>query len=293
MNTEATPTANEILNALCYPEEAEWAGHDPGFVDLMARTKSAAVARGDESQAFQLWCAQTIASIQLGFISAFQNLKTGRFYDAWCQFERCEIDIASLNRHYPPTSEDPHRIGYIEQMISRWQSLYPYKVFFSPELLKKRVECSICGARVTPRSSCGHEKHGVYLGEMCYHKVTEVEVLGISLVQNPVQRYSVAFLSASDGGKGVDNYNYGNVEFVVRRVASAFHGWASQLTTRRIPASDVAGLDVSQPCPCLSGKQFGDCCNGKEELKVPHLQIQLFVQPEEDLPENELLLGEA
>jgi hypothetical protein len=290
---EETPTASDFLNALRYPESPDWKCHEPKFLTSVAEAKARAVALNDESEAFQIWCAQTIASIQLGFISAFRNLKAGKFYDAWCQLERCEVDILSLNRHYPPTNEDIHRIGYIEKMIGRWQSLYPYKVFFSPELLKKRVECSICSARVTPRSHCGHEKGGIYRGELCHHRVTEVKILGISIVENPVQRYSVAFLSADDSGKPIDHYNYGNVNFVVQRVASPFHGWASHLTTRKIAASDVAHLDGSAPCPCLSGKQFADCCAGKTELTVPHLQIQLYVQPAENLPENELLLGDA
>jgi len=293
MTDSTTPTANALLNALCYPEEESSSCHNSRFHNVIANAKMAAIERKDESEAFQIWCAQMIDSIQRSFIGAFNNLKVGLFYEAWCQFERCEIDILSLTRHYPHTEEDPHRIAYIEEMICRWQALYPYKVFFSPELLKKRMECSICGARVSPRSDCGHEKSKIYLGEMCYHKVTEVEVLGISVVQNPVQRYSVAFLSAGKDGEPVDHYNYGNIKFIAERLDSAFHGWDSHLTTRTIVASEVAHLDPVQPCPCLSGKNFGDCCKGKGEITVPHLQFQLYVQPSKNLPATELLLGEA
>ena len=215
MTDSSSLVANELLNALCHPEEASAGCHDSTFDDALANAKAKATADNDESEAFLLWCAQTICSIQRGFIAAFNSLKAEAYYEAWCQFERCEVEILSLERHYPRTEEDPHRTAYVDRMIRRWQSLYPHKVFFSPELLKKRVECSICGARVSPRSDCGHEKSKIYRGEMCYHKVTEVEVLGISLVQNPVQRYSVAFPSRSEGGKSVDHYNYGNVNFVV------------------------------------------------------------------------------
>jgi hypothetical protein len=286
-------TANDLLNALCYPEEADSGCHDSEFPKTLAQAKAAAVNRNDESEAFQIWCAETIDSVQRGFVAAFTSLKAGSFYNAWCQFERCEVNILSLNRHYPQTEEDPHRIVYIEQMIRRWQALYPYRVFFSPELLKKRVECSICGARVSPRSNCGHEKSKIYSGEMCHHKVTEVDVLGISIDENPVQRYSVAFLSTDKDGEPVDHYNYGNVKFVVDRLDSAFHGWDSYLTTRVIAASDIAHLDPMQPCPCLSGKTLGECCTGKSEVTVPHLQIQFYVRPSTNLPTNELLLGEA
>jgi len=293
MTRGITPTADELLNALCYPEEADSACHDSEFLEVLTKAKEAANARNDEGEAFQLWCAQTIYAIQRGFVSAFNSLKAEAFYDAWCQFERCEVELLSLERHYPHTDADPHRTAYIDNMILRWQALYPYKIFFSPELLKKRVECSICGARVSPRSNCGHEKWQIYRGEMCFHKVVEVDVLGISLVQNPVQRYSVAFPSGSKDGKTIDHYNYGNIKFVADRLDSAFHGWDSYLTTRALVAAEVAHLDSLQPCPCLSGKPFGDCCDGKSEITVPHLQIQFYVQPSKNFPSSELLLGEA
>ena len=293
VTSSTTPTANELLNLLCNPEEASSGCHDSIFPETLASAKTAATALNAESEAFLLWCAQTIYSIQQGFIRAFNSLKAGLFYEAWCQLERCEVHILSLERHYSHTEEDPHRIAYIEQMIRRWQALYPYKIFFSPELLKKRVECSICGARVSPRSNCRHEKFKIYLGELCHHRVTEVDVLGISLVENPVQRYSVAFLSASKDSESIDHYNYGNIKFVVERLDSAFHGWNSYLTTRTIAAAEVAHLDSLHPCPCLSGKHFGDCCKGQSELTVPHLQIEFYVRPSKNLPANELLLGEA
>jgi hypothetical protein len=289
----ATPTANERLNALCNPEAVGSACDDSEFDEKVRVAKATAVAADDQAEAFLLWCAQTIASIQRGFIQAFRLLKSDSFYEAWCQLERCEVEILALKRQYTITEEDPHRIEYIERMLQRWQSMYPYKIFFSPELLKKRVECSICGARVTPRSDCGHEKFGVYSGEMCHHRVAEVEILGISMVQNPVQRYSVAFLETDAAGKAKDHYNYGNVKFIVERVDSPFHGWDSYLTKRVIAASEVAHLHADDPCPCLSGKSFGDCCSGKTEMIVPHLQIRLYVQPKKALPENELLFREA
>jgi hypothetical protein len=173
-------------------------------------------------------------------------------------------------------------------MIERWQELFPYRVFFSPEFLKKRVVCSVCRARVTPRSDCGHEKHQLYQGQQCYHIVEEVQLLSISMVENPVQRYSVAFLSGPDGQ--VDHYDYGNLKFVVDRVGSAFHEWWLERTTRTILAEAVSHLMVEDPCPCLSGKAFGNCCGGASSITVPHLQVIFSVPPpDKSLPENELL----
>jgi hypothetical protein len=38
------------------------------------------------------------------------------------------------------------------RMVNGWQALFPYKLFFSPALLKKRVECSLCGKIRNPWS---------------------------------------------------------------------------------------------------------------------------------------------
>lgn len=290
MTSPIHTSAVDVLCSLNYPERTSSGIRDEEMDELIQILKIRAVEENNQVEAKLLWQAQTIASIQHGFIKAFEVLKTYSYYDAWCLLERCEIDVMALKRYYTPSPDDVHRVEYIEKMIARWQYLYPYKMFFSPEILKKKVCCSICGSTVSLRNNCGHEKYGIYDGEMCYHRVEEVDLLSISAVENPVQKYSVAFLSDSEGGDPKDHYDYGNVRFVVDRVASPFHGWASEVTTRVIKDSDVAHLSLEHPCPCLSGKVFGECCFGKTQIIVPHMQVHLSVPPGKELPERELLV---
>jgi hypothetical protein len=245
--------------------------------------KANAVACKDEQEANRFWCVQTIAEIQRRFIGAFAKLKSGSFYNAWCEFERCEIAIGNLSAHFNTDQFDSHRLKYIQRMVERWQSLYPYKLFASPEFLKKKIACSVCRRRINPRASCGHKKGNLYNGEMCHHIVEEVDLLSISLVEKPVQRYSVLFLG-DEGGAQRDHYDYGNVKFIVDRVASPFHEWAYERTTRLVTAAEVAQLLAVQRCPCLSGKRFGECCIEKHEFEVPHLQVTFSVPPPRELP---------
>lgn len=282
--------AVELLRSLSYPECASSALHQSNIDEVILLAKMAAVERNDQAEATLIWQARTILSVQRGFIAAFNYLKRYKFYEAWCQLEKCEIEIAGLRRYYTPNEIDAHRIGYIERMIFRWQSLYPYKVFSSPEILKKKVVCSICGATISLRQHCVHEKFGIYDGEPCYHIIEEAEILSISMVENPVQKYSVVFLAGDEPGKPKDHYNYGNVRFVVDRVASPFHGWEAETTTKTLESSDIAHLVNDDPCPCVSGKVFGECCVGNAQIVVPHLQINLYVPPSQSLPENELLI---
>lgn len=288
MSSKNMSTAKDFIDGLRHPESESSLLSETDINEQILALKASAVAREEEQEANRLWCAQTIVEIQRRFTNAFTKLKSGAFYDAWCEFERCEISLTNLSAHFNIDESDSHRIQYIRRMVERWQSLYPYKLFASPEFLKKRIECSVCRRRVTPRSSCGHKKGRLYNGEMCHHIVEEVEIISISLVEQPVQRYSVLFLGNEDGTQR-DHYDYGNVKFIADRVASPFHGWAFERTTRLVTASEVMHLLADHPCPCLSGKCFGVCCIEKQEFEVPHLQFNFSVSPPQELPNLQLL----
>lgn len=278
--------ATEVLERLKYPEQVA------GFMDeslqhTIDTLRSTAVSAGNQAEATECWRAETILSIQRTFSDAFEMLRAGAFYDAWCLLERCEIQLRSLLRHHTTDESDPYRIQYVSRLVSQWQSLYPYKVFFSPEIVKKKVVCGICGSVVLPRRNCGHRKHHIYDGRICIHQVVEAEFPSISLVTNPVQKYSVLFLT-DDKGQKLDHYNYSAVKFVADRVMSPWHDWRTTHATRELAANEVAHVSASAPCPCCSGKDFSNCCDGKEKLVVPHLQVTFLVPPPPDMPESEL-----
>ncbi len=279
--------ADEALERLKSPEQSQ-AFKDPALLTSVDALRDAAVAMGDEVSATECWKAETIAIAQRRFDQAFQLLRGGRFYDAWCELERCEINLGNLLRHHTPDATDPHRILYMDRMVSQWQGLFPYATFFSPEFVKLRVECGTCGAVVRPRNNCGHRKGQIYHGRLCIHKIAQVQMLSISIVINPVQKYSVAFLT-DDQGERIDHFNYGNVKFIADRLVSPWHSWRTTTTTRELTSSEVAHVSPSAPCPCLSKKLFGDCCQGKETVTAPHLQINFAVPPPRNLPELELL----
>lgn len=281
-------TAQEAIRLLQHPEQGNLGINDANFEGNLATSKTAAVAMCDQDEAMLFWQAQAIAKVQRSYLNAFELLKRYKFYEAWCALERCEIAMASLKRHFVWTHGDAHRLDYIETMVERWQELFPYKVFLSPEILKKRVECSICNAKVSLRHPCGHEKGQIYIGEECYHRITDCEFLSLSIVTNPVQKYSVAFLASEDGSGSRDHYDYGNVRFATDRLGSAFDGWLSEIETRTFPISAVSHISPNSTCPCGSRNAFCECCASKPELNIPHRQFTFDVPPPPDLPAHEL-----
>jgi hypothetical protein len=115
-------------------------------------------------------------------LRAFTQLKAGEFYDAWCELEKTELALANLERH-DTASWHEFRLDFIQEHTARWQSLFPYKMFYSPELLHKEKVCSICQQVVVPHAFCGHRAGEIYNGELCYRIITKLDVLGISMVQ--------------------------------------------------------------------------------------------------------------
>ena len=277
-------TSQEIISLLCNPDTDRFCLTDN--LDLIIdECINIANSKDNEQEANCLWVCKTIANIQRSFIVAFESIKSENHYEAWCILERCEIEIDSLSKHHHYKDNDCHSIGFISEMIKHWQSLYPYKLFFSPEILEKKVSCSICNKVITPRSNCGHILGNIYHGKMCCINVIEMEFISISAVEDPVQKYSVAFLCDPDTNEKIDHYDYSNIKFVADRVSSPFHGWKPEATTRIIDITEVSHINPLVMCPCFSGKAFGECCYNKTTLVVPHLQIQLSVKPEDYLPE--------
>ena len=185
-------TIEEILR---YSEDApiNFTGRSSNtFLEALSLFKAAAVRSKDQELAKLLWCYEQILIIQDQYIEAFNMLKNHDFYKAWCRLERVEIGVQSLNRHFLGRADRFH-IPLIQKLTDQWQSLYPYRLFVSPAFLKKKVVCSICKKNVLLRHPCGHEVGEIYDGEMCYRIVTEAEVIEISLVPDPVQKYSVCF----------------------------------------------------------------------------------------------------
>ena len=99
-------------------------------------------------------------------------------------------------------------IALIINQVHIIQSLFPYKLFTSTEILIKEERCSICGATRNVFKPCGHQKGHVYNGKLCYNTVTRCDIVGLSLVTNPVKKYAVVFQQDKRGNEIEYSYNY-------------------------------------------------------------------------------------
>ncbi|MYC08246.1 MAG: hypothetical protein F4X57_13930 [Chloroflexi bacterium] len=227
--------------------------------------KREAVNGGDQLTAKAVWCLETIGRIQDHFVTAFNQIMSGECEEAWQQLERCEIEISFLDRHF---SERPGEFGVEHARIhtKKCQELYLLNWGFSPAFLCKDIRCSICNAKITLRSECGHELGEIHDGEMCGRVVKDFELLHIALVEKPVQKYSVFFPDGNDDDR------LAPIKFLGRNLISPWHRWSYYKEVRRQHHPVFRNVRRNDPCPCDSGRKYKRCCLGNEEL-FPHFQF--------------------
>lgn len=250
---------------------------------ILTRIKAQAVECDDQEKAKLVWCKEQILEIQSSYLAAFRTMKEGSFCKAWCLLERVEIELDSVARHFEP-DDDEYQLKFIGKHTNQFQSLFPYRAFFSPALLHLEKVCSICGQPISIRNPCGHRKGEIYNGEMCLHIVKQAELLEISIVTKPVQKYSVAFMVDPETDQRRDHYNYSLVQYVIDGLHDPFHAWDMHWTMRRHPHSRYEHVGRNEDCPCGSGKQYKDCCLRESGVLQPHLDILFSVPPPDHLP---------
>lgn len=239
--------------------------------DIVAEKKKAQNSN-DEQVANYLWAEETIVGIVRDFVSVFNLLKQEEFYKAWCVAEQVELAINNLIRNFPDFYQI---VNYHITIIHQLQRLYPYRLFASYVINIKREECSICHKPRLIRSMCGHRKGYVYNGEICYNTVTDLDFISVDLVQNPVHKYAVVFLS-DDKGNQYDHYDYGLFKGLMTYWKHPFQSWNYSIEDIRLKETDFPELTSDSLCPCGSGKKYESCCQN-DPLGIKHKKYIFYM----------------
>lgn len=226
-------------------------------------------AKGKASAADRntIWSVETYAGAVGLYLTAFDHLQRKRYYKGWCDLERAEIALGVIaqNEGPPAILKDAKDLA---EAISRLQSLFPYKVFASPGFIYEDWACSICGLKSTPIDPCGHFVGKVYEGKLCTHRITRVKLLEVSLVRDPVQKYSV--MTPED-----HEHDFSMVEYLIDRMDGPFHRWHGEWSYRRHPHQRFTQHPADGPCPCETGLRYNECCLPESGVRVRHFAMQL------------------
>jgi len=214
---------------------------------------------GKEADANQFWVYEQIVDIHKEFTEAFELLKEKKYYQAWCKLEHIEITFIFLKRHFNYGSNE-YKLHFIEKSVRNLQAIYPYRIFSSIEIIEKEKKCNICDKIVTIRNHCGHKVGNIYGGEMCVRVVTKCDLMGIALVENPVNKYTVPFTVDPKTNEQVDHYNYDIVDYLMSLLTKVYEPWDLLVRHILIPHDDYNNMGREQYCPCGSAEKYKDCC---------------------------------
>jgi len=241
----------EQARCLVYDVEHEYIARDQASVRAaLTEHKRTAVAAGDQAQAKEIWCLETLLNAQEHYLSAFQAMRAQEFPAAWTSLVHAENALHFLRGHLP---DDVGRSAFIAQQVENFQTLFPYRIFTSPELVIGYHTCSVCGAVVRLRTPCGHEPGEIYDGEMCHRKAHDVQLVGVALVRNPVMKTNV--ISTAE-----HPYDFPMVAKVITHLSGPFAPWHIEWNEMRLPHSLFAHIRTREPCPCNSRLEYGQCC---------------------------------
>lgn len=235
----------------------------------------------DQSALFNCWLAITALEIIKGYKEAFVLLKSRKYKAGWDLLEKIEINLENIEFNDIKLNKYP-ALGKISETISKYQELFPYRVFASPEILNKKVECTICGGDMNPFGSCKHIPGRVYNGELCVTQVKEAEFISISMVANPVQKFSAVYDDIENPEK------YKLLEYLMPVLEDEQTPWDFEIITKYHPHSTIK-VGRNEKCPCLSGKKFKHCCrNNSEGIKYPHYE---FILPDHIVKQKQEMLN--
>ena len=228
--------------------------------------KSEAITENNETLANEIWCLEKTSEIQQSYISAFKSIKEGEHFDAWRSYDAIDINLSFLRKHFDYRN-NLYNLEFIEEYTRKFQKLFPYQFFMSRETVIKKESCSICGRINTVRSRCEHEVGELYMGEMCSRKVEDLEFLGMAIVTNPFDKYTVLFPQDME-------YNYEALNILFKGLNTPYDRWILEIEKRI--KQEFVGAQRNAPCPCGSGKKYKKCCYRTETELMDHNKITLL-----------------
>jgi len=237
--------------------------------------KILAVEQDNQVIAKDLWCLETVYEVLKKYLTAFEKMKVHDFFEAWCSLDEADIELSFLRKHLDYETEFKN-VVFIEQAISNFQKLYPYEYFMSRESVIKKERCSVCEEIVSLRSSCTHEVGEIYNGEMCNRIVEDFEFLGMAIVKNPFDKFSVIMPVEVE-------YNYLMLEHLIKGLSNPFDEW--QVTTEERIDENYKGLGRNDKCICGSGEKYKKCCLKNKVNIFLHYQIDFIGKDSSEINE--------
>lgn len=214
-----------------------------------------AIKENNEELANAQYVANQYMRLLCQLSSYFSLLYEKEYKSSWDILQDCLDSAYWIGRH--TAIENRYEIPQIVELLTTYESLYPYKVFASSEMIISKSECSICG-KPFQSLECPHIKGNLYWGEIAIEKIIEVkEFQAVAMVSHPLDKRCV--MEISDDKRTQEEKFQVLHEFLEQSVPAfqLFHIEVSKTMRQR---SDIDIVGRNEKCSCGSGKKFKKCC---------------------------------
>lgn len=203
----------------------------------------------------------------------FDSLQNTKYKDSWYLLQDCINDIHHIGRF----TEERLEITSLLNLLSLYESLYPYKLFLSSEYIIEKSYCSICGKSMQ-RLDCNHIKGNLYWGKLAFERIEKIkELQAVSVVTHPKNKKCI-FEPQNNNRTEVEKFQL--LSNFLKIGVPFFQMF--ELKTHDIHKPAKYTTKRNDRCPCGSGIKFKKCC-GKELIvnykyyKVePRDKVQLY-----------------
>lgn len=218
--------------------------------------------------------AQYVANLYMKLLcqlsSYFKSLNEKEYRESWNILQDC-LDSAFWIGQYT-IIEHRYEISQFVDLLTGYESLYPFKVFASTEMIITKSECSICG-KPFQSLDCPHIKGTLYWGEVAIENVTEIkELQAVAMVSHPLDKRCVMELS-DDTRTKEEKFQLLN-EFLEQPI-SAFQLFSIEIQKTRRQHLDIKIVGRNDKCSCGSRKKFKNCCGKDLYYEYHHHIIRL------------------
>ena len=199
----------------------------------LAKLKQKAVSDSNELLANEIWCLQEIYKIQKTYVSMYNQLKVGKYFDGWLLLDQIDISFCFLRQNFE-YKNNLYNLQFIERIIKQYEKTFPQYLYTSRESLIKSEKCSICGKKISLRGGCNHKPGNLYMGELCLREVTDFEFLGTAIVSKPFDRYAVIHIDGQE-------YDYSVLKELMKVLDSPYIPWYVEELTKKRPEFQHVG----------------------------------------------------
>lgn len=238
---------------------------DTNVLDALSSLKETAISQGDQFEAKNLWCLEQVSKVISHYLNVYEFLRFNNFFKAWCEIERVDIEMSFLRKHLS-YSDNKYKLLFIEEKIKDLEKLFPYEHFLSREAVVKSWSCSICKKVITIRNRCEHKPGEIYNGELCLKVAGDIEFIGVSIVKNPFDKYTVLFPEGME-------YDYGAIIELMKFWKHPYEKW--KLISFREVKKEYKEIGRNNLCPCGSQRKYKKCCLISGEDSYPHHRVLL------------------